>query len=110
MLDDELASLLPIFIDETRERIEHLASALADLETDPKALAVVKRELHTVKGAARMMQFATLAELCHGAEDVLLVRGIEARSILQRVCDRLMELVDRVAATNEAPARQDDGE
>ncbi len=108
MLDDELAGLLPIFIDETRERLERLASEVARLGFEPSAMAVVKRELHTVKGAARMMQLGALAELCHAAEDALLARGAAARGLLLRTSDRLNTLVERLAAHDELPERQGD--
>jgi chemotaxis protein histidine kinase CheA/CheY-like chemotaxis protein len=108
VLDDELAALLPIFVDETRERLERLSSAIADLADDPAARALVQRELHTVKGASRMMQLGALAELCHAAEDALAAQGVKAKAVLARTADRLAALVERVASRQEAPERQSD--
>ena len=52
-LDPELTELVPIFVDEVRDRLERLASLASRVADDDAAQAEVKRELHTVKGAAR---------------------------------------------------------
>ena len=74
-MDPEFADLVPLFVEEARDRIERLATCVPRLEADPQAMVEVKRELHTLKGAGRMLQLGALAELCHAAEEVLARRA-----------------------------------
>src|SRR4051812_50204723 len=66
-LDAEFADLIPLFVEEARDRLERLASSGPRLEADPQSVVEAKRELHTLKGAGRMMRIGALAELCHAA-------------------------------------------
>jgi len=61
-MDPEFADLLPLFVSEARERVEHLAALAPRLGGDPQAAAEARRELHTLKGAGRMLRLAALAE------------------------------------------------
>ncbi len=97
-LDPELRDLIPLFVDEARDRIERLATLAPNLPGDEASRAEVKRELHTVKGAARMLQLGQIAELCHASEELVEVEPEEVGAILTRVADRLSAMVDMVAA------------
>jgi chemotaxis protein histidine kinase CheA len=70
-------------------------------EEDEEAKASIKRELHTVKGAARMLQLGQIAEIAHATEELVLAIPAEAARDLTRVVDRLAGMVDRVAAGDE---------
>ena len=70
-MDAEFADLIPLFVEEARDRLERLATCVPRLEGDPQSVVEAKRELHTLKGAGRMMRIGALAELCHAAEEVL---------------------------------------
>ncbi|MCL4839353.1 MAG: Hpt domain-containing protein, partial [Thermoanaerobaculia bacterium] len=70
-MDDELAELVPVFVAEARERLGRLAELAPLLAADAGAAGEVKRELHTLKGAGRMMGLAPFGELCHAAEEAL---------------------------------------
>jgi len=96
-LDPELADLIPVFLEEARDRVERLATEISKVEDDPEALAVAKRELHTLKGAGRMLQLVAVAELCHAAEEVLGSEKEGKVSLLTRAVDRLASMVDEVA-------------
>ena len=105
-MEEEFADLVPLFVEESRERLEKLALCLPRLAGDPQAavLAAIeaRRELHTLKGAGRMMRLGAFAELCHAAEELLhgLRPGALATAglipLLTRVLDRLSDMVDVV--------------
>ncbi len=96
-LDPELRDLIPLFVDEARDRIERLATLAPRLPADEDSRAEVKRELHTIKGAARMLQLGQIAELCHASEELVGAAPAEVAGILTRVVDHLSAMVDSVA-------------
>jgi chemotaxis protein histidine kinase CheA len=96
-MDPEFADLLPLFVSEARGRIERLAQLAARVETDADALPEVRRELHTLKGAGRMLRLAPLAEVCHAAEGAMLGTRPGQAPLLTRVVDGLAAMVDDVA-------------
>jgi chemotaxis protein histidine kinase CheA len=106
-LDAEFADLIPLFVEEARDRLERLASSVPRLEVDPQSTVEAKRELHTLKGAGRMMRIGALAELCHAAEEVLHAARPGMIPLLTRVVDELTVLVESVSRGEEPPV---DGE
>jgi len=102
-LDAEFADLVPLFVEEARDRLERLASSLPHLETDPQWVVEAKRELHTLKGAGRMMRIGALAELSHAAEEVLHAARPGMVPLLIRVVDELTALVERVSRGEDPP-------
>jgi two-component system chemotaxis sensor kinase CheA len=102
-LDSEFADLIPLFVEEARDRLERLATNVPRLETDPLAVVEAKRELHTLKGAGRMMRIGALAELCHAAEEVLQAARPGMIALLTRVVDDLSALVEAVSHGEEPP-------
>jgi two-component system chemotaxis sensor kinase CheA len=103
-VDAEFADLVPLFVEEARDRLERLASSVPRLEADPQSVVEAKRELHTLKGAGRMMRIAALAELCHAAEEVLHAARSGMVPLLTRVVDELTVLVDAVSRGEEPAA------
>ncbi|GMU66713.1 MAG: hypothetical protein AMXMBFR36_29870 [Acidobacteriota bacterium] len=95
-MDDELAELVPVFVGEARERLARLVDLLPGLPGDEQAAVEVKRELHTLKGAGRMMAIAPFGELCHAAEEALLARPGNVAALLTAVHDALAAQVDAV--------------
>ncbi len=66
--------LLPRFRETTADRIEKISSALLELErgaATPEVGQELARELHTLKGEARMMGFVGISSVVHAAEDLL---------------------------------------
>jgi chemotaxis protein histidine kinase CheA len=102
-LDAEFADLIPLFVEEARDRLERLASSVPKLEADPQSVVEAKRELHTLKGAGRMMRIGALAELCHAAEEVLHAARPGMIPLLTRVVDELTALVESVSRGEEPP-------
>jgi chemotaxis protein histidine kinase CheA/CheY-like chemotaxis protein len=96
-MDPEFADLVPLFVEEARDRIERLATCVARLESDPHSAVEAKRELHTLKGAVRMLRLAPLAELCHAAEEVLHTPRPGVVQLMTRVVDELSSMVEAVS-------------
>lgn len=95
-MDEELAQLVPVFVAEARERLERLAGLAVALELDQAAAPELRRELHTLKGAGRMMALPVFAELCHAAEEALAARPPRLETLLTSVHDRLASWVDEL--------------
>ncbi len=101
-MEEEFADLVPLFVEESRERLDKLALCLPRIAGDPRAAAEARRELHTLKGAGRMMRLGAVAELSHAAEELLhgARPGTPATAgllpLLERVLDRLYGMVDLV--------------
>src|SRR5258708_13444828 len=70
-MEEEFSDLVPLFVEESRERLDRLALCVPRLAEDPQAVVEARRELHTLKGAGRMMRLGAFAELCHAAEEPL---------------------------------------
>lgn len=100
-MDPDLQGLIPVFLEEARDRLERLASGAPRVEKDRQTLAEAKRELHTLKGASRMLRIPALAELAHAAEEMLVSERPGKSSLLTRVADRLSGMVEEVAAGEE---------
>ncbi|HTY17541.1 MAG TPA: Hpt domain-containing protein, partial [Myxococcota bacterium] len=118
--------LLGKFRDVTADRVERMAHSLA-LFADrggEDLKAEIARELHTLKGEARMMGFAGIAQLAHACEDLLGVlppaHPGERAAALRDACEaipalldepaeggpRAEQLADQVRALVRAPAEQ----
>ena len=99
-MDDELLELVPVFVAEARERLQRLADLVPGLAPGSsraqEALVEIKRELHTLKGAGRMMAIAPFAELCHAAEEVVLQRPPALETLLLAAHDALAAMVEAV--------------
>jgi chemotaxis protein histidine kinase CheA len=106
-VNPEFADLVPLFVEEARDRIERLATFVPQMEGNAESVVEVKRELHTLKGAGRMLQIAALAELCHAAEEVLHAAPPGMIPLLTRVVDELSGMVETVSRGDE-PGRDID--
>ncbi|HVG07160.1 MAG TPA: response regulator, partial [Thermoanaerobaculia bacterium] len=106
-MNPEFADLVPLFVEEARDRIERLATFVPQMEGNAESVIEVKRELHTLKGAGRMLQIAPLAELCHAAEEALHAAPPGMIPLLTRVVDELSGMVETVSRGDE-PARAAD--
>src|SRR5258708_36514594 len=70
-MEEEFSDLVPLFVEESRERLDRLALCVPRLAEDPQAVVEARRELHTLKGAGRMMRLGALAEPCPPPEEPL---------------------------------------
>ena len=69
-LDEEL---LEIFLEEAQEIMEAAGTALQRWQSEPenlRSVAELQRELHTLKGGARMSEMTEVADLCHELESI----------------------------------------
>ncbi|MEO8275600.1 MAG: response regulator [Thermoanaerobaculia bacterium] len=104
-MDDELLELVPIFVAEARERLQRLIDLLPDLTESSATEVEVKRELHTLKGAGRMMAIAPFADVCHAAEELLFARPPDLEDHLLSALDALAAMVEAVESARPlAPA------
>jgi chemotaxis protein histidine kinase CheA len=99
-------SLLKKFQEVTADRLQKIQLGVIDLEKPTAAQAAddVARELHTMKGEARMLGLAAIGQLAHAAEDLLKAERDGqaptrvATDLLLRACDTLSDLVDDLAS------------
>ncbi|NVJ18452.1 hybrid sensor histidine kinase/response regulator [Myxococcus sp. AM010] len=101
-------SLLKKFQEVTADRLQKIQLGVLDLEkeTADQAAEDVARELHTMKGEARMLGLAAIGQLAHAAEDVLRAEregktATEvATDVLLRACDVLSDLNEDLSGAN----------
>ncbi len=107
-MGDDFGDLLGLFLDEATARLERLARLAPAVADDPEAAVSAQRELHALKGAARMMGLQEMAETCHRAEE-LAGRGgetVDAPGLVALV-DRLVSHIRRVAREAGAPGQEE---
>ena len=106
--------LLEIFLEEGFDISESSAASLARWQADPDNLLEVEnllRDLHTLKGGARMVEIAPIGDLAHELES--LYEGLSAgqlrpdpmiMSLLQSGHDLLADMLDAVRADKPLPS------
>lgn len=92
-----------MFVAEARERLDRLLPVATAAGHDKSAAAEARRELHTIKGAARMLALSPIADLCHQAEEELRYPG-------GHTGQRLTQLLDSLAAHLDALQRGQDSD
>ncbi len=102
-LDDEL---LDIFLEESGDILDHSDGLMARLRENPADRDIVvglQRDLHTLKGGARMAGIAPIGDLGHAMESLLEIVADGRRDLsrigvetLERAFDRLHGMVTRV--------------
>ncbi|WP_339522407.1 Hpt domain-containing protein [Pseudomonas sp. EL_65y_Pfl2_R96] len=105
--------LLEIFLEEGFDIIENSGAALLRWQAEPsnrQEVETLLRDLHTLKGGARMVEIAPIGDLAHELE--FLYEGLSAGvlqptaelfSLLQRSHDRLAQMLDAVRAGQPLP-------
>jgi chemosensory pili system protein ChpA (sensor histidine kinase/response regulator) len=104
-LDPELVD---IFVEEGGDLLDHSDGLLAQLRespTDREPMVGLQRDLHTLKGGARMAGVMPVGELGHAMETLLEAvvaqraeLGVDGVPLLERGFDRLHGMITRVAA------------
>ncbi|HEY0093200.1 MAG TPA: ATP-binding protein, partial [Archangium sp.] len=109
-------SLLAKFQEVSADRLQKIQLGVLELEkpTADQSAEEVARELHTMKGEARMLGLAAIGQLAHAAEDVLRAErdgraATEvATDLLLRACDTISDLLeDTEGAQSGTPASQE---
>ena len=93
--------ILADFLTEAGELLERLGSQLVSLEkqpSDPELLNAIFRAFHTVKGGAGFLNFATMVDLCHAAEDVFNALRSGKRGVDAALMDAVLEASDLLQA------------
>jgi chemosensory pili system protein ChpA (sensor histidine kinase/response regulator) len=98
--------LLEVFLEEARELLDHADGVLATWRADPEQTGYVdelRRDLHTLKGGARISGLVPVGDLAHAVE-TLLERGVPEQGrigslldALETSFDQLNQMVQRVA-------------
>jgi len=93
----DMSQYLDMFIEESKEHLQHMNSILLDLENSPDDLNLLNeifRIAHTIKGMSGTMGFTKVANLTHEMENVLhLVRNREIE-VTEGIIDILFECFD----------------
>jgi chemosensory pili system protein ChpA (sensor histidine kinase/response regulator) len=106
LIDDEIdPQLLPIFMEESADLMQGLGTALREWRQDlgnKAAGDALQRQLHTLKGSARMAGAMTLGELLHAMETRAehgLHMGAQSSLIdtLDAAYDRAAHMLDRIS-------------
>ncbi len=109
-------SLLKKFQEVTADRLQKIQLGVIDLEkpTADQAAEDVARELHTMKGEARMLGLSAIGQLAHAAED-LLKANREGKSptrvatdLMLRACDTLADLLEDLAGAQNGNTSTED--
>lgn len=95
---------IDIFLDESKEHLQHLNDSLMELEDNPENLDTVNeifRIAHTLKGMSATMGFQKVSKLTHKMENVF--DGIRSHklSVTQEIIDILFEGLDILEANIE---------
>ena len=109
--------LLDIFIEEGEEILEQSDLTLLQWRDDPdnqELIEALQRQLHTLKGGARMAGVSEIGDLGHSIESMLtavvdghLVVSTPMFSLMQRAQDRLVGMLEQVKAS-QRPSRGND--
>jgi chemotaxis protein histidine kinase CheA len=90
----DLSDLLPLFVEEARDRLSRIALLLPRLAGDPAVRALVRRELHTLQGASHMLSLGEIAALAQGAEELLAGSRPEDLALLEQAAGQLAARVE----------------
>lgn len=111
--EDEYQELLNIFLEEAQDLLDAISAAVQTWSSDLSNKAPfsdLKRDLHTLKGGARMVNQQQLSLLAHELEslcEILLSGAVEVdRSIYDLVCagqDRMAAIVEALTNKKEPP-------
>lgn len=112
-LDERDPELLEIFLEEADDIIESSSAALVRWQADPQNTLEIEnllRDLHTLKGGARMVEIALIGDLAHELESLYegLASGALKNSallngLLQSGHDMLADMVDAVRGYEPLP-------
>ncbi|MCA8924084.1 MAG: hybrid sensor histidine kinase/response regulator [Planctomycetes bacterium] len=107
-MDEDRLEFLQIFREETLERLANVARSLEGISSgqlpDEGQQEEVDRELHTIKGSARLLGFSELGTLVHELEELDPKSRGDAQpaawALLLEASDRLCELVEQAAVAD----------
>ena len=92
--DEELLEIFKEEADDILDRTEHLLTELEENPDDITSILALQRDLHTLKGGARMAGLENIGELSHVLESLLEKVSEEGRSIDSRALTTVQESFD----------------
>ena len=108
--------LQDIFLDEAFDILESSGAALVRWQADPQNHLEVEnllRDLHTLKGGARMVEVAAIGDFAHELETLFedisvgfLAPGADLFTLLQRCHDQLAQMLDALRSGQPLPSPQ----
>jgi len=104
-LDEEDLELREIFLEEAHEIMDSSERLVNEWRGQPDATVVMQglqRELHTLKGGARMAGLVEIGDLSHSLESVLIMLAEGRREPGEYVIDLVQQAHDRLAAMIES--------
>src|SRR3990170_7354867 len=96
----DIKSFIPKFVDENRDRVQKLNQDILVFEKDISNLELLKeimREVHTLKGTARMMGFVDIVTLSHKVEDIFVKIKEGGLQPTKRLYDVVFQALDMLA-------------
>ncbi len=94
-MDNNMESLLEVYLFEANELLEHLDEILLSCEKanafDSDSINEIFRIMHTIKGSSAMMQFNSLATISHKVEDLFFF--VRENGIDSQYNDELFDLM-----------------
>jgi chemotaxis protein histidine kinase CheA len=102
-------SLLVKFVEVTQDRLQAIQLGILELEKPgaERAAEANARDLHTMKGEARMLGLAAIGQLAHCCEDLLKAEREKkadtraATDLLLHACDAISDLLDDLGAAKD---------
>ena len=92
--DEELLEIFKEEADDILDRTEHVLTELEENPDDITSILALQRDLHTLKGGARMAGLENIGELSHVLESLLEKVSEEGRSIDSRALTTVQESFD----------------
>ena len=98
------------FVEEARDRLKALGSALLRLEQTPgarEAIAEALREAHSIKGSALMLGFTDISQISHQLEDLFVAAKADRIALGAPAFDIIFSGIDRITARVDGLAKGD---
>jgi HPt (histidine-containing phosphotransfer) domain-containing protein len=101
---DDRTELFPLFLTEARSRVERLLTLAGRVDVSPVAAGDARLELHTLKGACRLMGLVELTSLCAEGEELMDSVDAGTGSRVRALAERFRALLAQLESRSEAPA------
>ena len=99
-----MKDLIAIFKAETEEHLTNLDNGLVELEKQPDNVELVRRlnrEVHTLKGAARVFGFSPIQDIAHRIEDIFEAIAGKKAALGSSVVERIFKGLDAIRTISE---------
>lgn len=111
--DEEIdAEILEIFLEEAADILESIDQTIHDWSEDlqnPELLTTLQRDLHTLKGGARLAGLKALGDFSHEFESVLIEREEQKLEVTQEFFSQMQGVQDQLVVLVDAAVKGDFG-